>query len=95
MQELLGEHFDRSHELVVSQQDRLVNMRIDGEVDATVFAKKQTDLRDRMASLKLQLDAVDRSHDETADLVSNVLELSQTLRDQWLFADHPSQRRIL
>ena len=81
--------------LIVSQQDRLVNMRIDGEVDATVFAKKQTDLRDRMASLKLQLDAVDRSHDETADVVSKVFELSQTLRDQWLIADHPSQRRIL
>ena len=81
--------------LVVSQQDRLVNMRIDGEFDATVFAKKQTDLRDRMASLKLQLDAVDRSHDESADLVSKVFELSQTLRDQWLIADHPSKRRIL
>lgn len=81
--------------LIVSQQDRLVNMRIDGEVDATVFAKKQTDLRDRMASLKLQLDAVDRSHDETADVVSKVFELSQTLRDQWLIADHPSKRRIL
>ena len=40
------------------------------------------ELRDRLASIKLQLDAVDRSHDETAELASKVFELSQTLRQK-------------
>jgi len=46
-------------------------------------------LRDRLAAMKLKLDAVDRSHDETAELAARVFELSQTLRQQWLTADNP------
>jgi hypothetical protein len=49
----------------------------------------------RLASIKLQLDAVDRSHDETAELAARVFELSQTLRQQWLTADYPEKRRLL
>ena len=59
------------------------------------FARKHTELRDRLASIKLQLDAVDRSHDETAELAAKVFELSQTLRNQWLTADYPEKRRLL
>ena len=53
------------------------------------------ELRDRLASIKLQLDAVDRSHDEMADLAVKAFELSQTLRTQWLTADYAAKRRIL
>ena len=44
-----------------------------------MFARKQTDPRDRVANLKLQLDVIDRSHDEMSDLPVKVFELSQTL----------------
>ena len=52
-------------------------------------------MRDRLASIKLQLDVLDRSHDETAELAAKVFELSQTLRQQWLTADYAAKRRIL
>ena len=51
--------------------------------------------RDRLASIKLQLDAVDRSHDEMAELAVKAFELSQTLGPQWLTADYAAKRRIL
>lgn len=89
------EELQRQVTMVLNQQDRVVNLRIDGELEADVFAKKQTELRDRLASLKLQLDAIDRSNDEMADLVSKVFELSQTLREKWLTADYHCKRRIL
>lgn len=80
---------------VLGQQDRLVNLRLYEEIDADTFAKKQTELRDRESALKLNMDALDRSHHEIADLAVKAFELSQTLRDQWLTADHASKRRIL
>ena len=73
----------------------LVDLRVDGEIDAETFARKQVELRDRLAALKLQMDAEDRSNDEMADLVSKVFELSQTLREKWLTADYHCKRRIL
>ncbi len=85
----------RQETLLVQQQDRLLNMRLSEDIDQDTFAKKHTELRDRLASIKLQLDAVDRSHDETAELVTRVFELSQTLRQQWLTADYAAKRRLL
>ena len=52
-------------------------------------------MRDRLSSIKLQLDVLDRSHDETADLAARVFELSQTLKQQWLTADYAAKRRLL
>ena len=86
---------NRQLTLTVSQQNRLVDMRISQEIDADLFAAKQTDLRDRIAGLKLQLDVVDRSHDEMCDLAVKVFELSQSLRQKWLTADYATKRRIL
>lgn len=85
----------RQETLLVQQQDRLLNMRLAEDIDQETFAKKHTELRDRLASIKLQLDAVDRSHDETAELAAKVFELSQTLKQQWFTADYPEKRRIL
>jgi site-specific DNA recombinase len=56
------------------------------------FAHKHTELRDRQASIKLQLDPVDRSHDETTELAARVFELLQTKRQQWLT---PEKRHLL
>ena len=89
------EELTRQETLIIQQQDRLLNMRLAEDIDQEVFAKKHTELRDRLASIKLQLDVVDRSHDETAELAAKVFELSQTLRDQWLTADYAAKRRIL
>ena len=85
----------RQESLIVAQQDRLLNLRIDDQIDQDTFAAKQTQLRDRLAKIKLQLDVLDRSHDETAELATRVFELSQTLRQQWLTADYAGKHRIL
>ena len=73
----------------------MLNLRIDDQIDEEALGRKQTDLRDRAASIKLQLDVVDRSHDETAESALNVFELFQALRDQWLTANFAAKRRTL
>ena len=95
--ESLSQHTElqRQETLLVQQQDRLLNLRISDDVDQETFARKHTELRDRLASIKLQLDALDRGHDETAELAAKVFELSQTLRQQWLTADYAAKRRLL
>ena len=85
----------RQSSLLVEQQDRLLNLRLAEEVDQDTFARKHTELRERLASIKLQLDVADRSHDETADLASKAFELSQTLQDKWVGADYATKRRLL
>ena len=85
----------RQETLIIQQQDRLLNMRLADDIDQEVFARKHTEMRDRLASIKLQLDVLDRSHDETAELAAKVFELSQTLRNQWLTADYAAKRRLL
>jgi hypothetical protein len=85
----------RQESLLVAQQDKLLDLRLRDEIDEQVYATKQTQLRDRLASIKLQRDALDRSHDEVADLASRVFELSQTLTQKWLNADVFEKRRIL
>lgn len=65
------EELQRQVTMTFGQQERVVNLRMDGEIDAETFAKKQLELRDRLATLKLQMDALDRSNDEMGDLVSS------------------------
>ena len=84
----------RQESLMVGQQDRLLNLRLSDDIDQETFARKHTEFRDRLASIKLQLDVLDRSHDETAELAVKVFELSQTLTQQWLTADYATKRRI-
>ena len=56
-------------------QDRLLNLRIEDSIDQETFARKHTEMRDRLATIKLQLDVLDRSHDETAEFAAKVFEL--------------------
>jgi hypothetical protein len=65
------------------------------ELDQDLFTRKHQQIRDRMASTKLQLDVLDRSKDETAELAVKVFELSQTLKEKWLTADYDTKRRLL
>ena len=80
---------------LAEQQDRLLNLRLLEEIDATTFAAKRTEMRDREAELKLQVEITDRSHHEMTDLASRVFELSQSLTDKWLIAEYAEKRRIL
>jgi len=85
----------RQSTLLADQQDRLLNLRIDSQIDDDTFAAKNTELRDRHASIVLQLEALNRSRDENAELASRVFELSQTLTDKWLTAEYEEKRQIL
>lgn len=85
----------RQESLLIAQQDRLLNLRLGDQIDEATFARKQTELRDRLASIKLQMEVLDRSHDETAEIAVKAFELSQTLREKWLTADYATKRRIL
>ncbi|HEY2759600.1 MAG TPA: recombinase zinc beta ribbon domain-containing protein, partial [Pirellulales bacterium] len=86
---------ERQVTMTINQQEKLLNLLIDDVVDQEAFARKHTELRDRLADLRLQLEALDRSRDETAEIAVKVFELSQTLRQQWLTADYAAKRRIM
>ncbi len=81
--------------LVIQHHKQLVNMRLNEEIDSDTYAAKSTELRDREASLKLQLDACDLGRHETAEIAVKAFELSQNLRGKWLTADYSVKRRYL
>lgn len=68
------------------QQDRLLNLRLLDELEAATFARKHTELRNRIAALTLQLQSAHRCRDERADMAPRVSELSQSLTERWLAA---------
>jgi len=59
------------------------------------FARKNTDFRDRIAALTLQLEASRRSKDELVEVALKIFELSQSLAERWLIADYSMKRRFL
>lgn len=85
----------RQLSLAKAQRDRLLNLRLLEEIEADTFATKDTELRDRVAQLKLQIEALDRNHDEDADIAIKAFELSQSLMDKWVTSDYTAKRRIL
>lgn len=95
--ESLAQHHEltRQHSMALQQQSRLLDLRLADQIDQQSFAAKQTELRDRVSSLKLQIDSVTRNRDELAELALKVFELSQTLTEKWLTADYSTKRRIL
>ena len=90
-----GEQIQRDLTLLREQQDRLLNLRLLGEIEADTFARKNTELRDRIANLTLQLEATARSRDELADVALKVFELSQALADRWFTAGYAEKRQYL
>ena len=86
---------NRQLTLVVQQQDRLVNLRLLDEIEADTYAAKATELRDRAADLRLQLEAAGREHDEVAEIAVKAFELSQSLTARWFKADCAEKRTIL
>ena len=90
-----AKEIQRQLTIVRDQQDRLLNLRQMDEIDSDAFLEKTTDLRDRVANLTLQLEAADRSRAEQADLAMKVIELSQSLKERWMFADYKAKCRVL
>jgi site-specific DNA recombinase len=78
-----------------NQQDRLVNLYTLGEIDVESYSKKNTEFRDRIAAVTLQMESVDRRRDEQAELAIKVFEHSQTLTEKWVAGDYAAKRRIL
>ena len=78
-----------------AQRDRLLNLRLLEEIEADTFAAKDTELRDRVARIKLQIEALDRNHDEDSEIAIKAFELSQSLMSKWVTADCTAKRRIL
>ncbi|MBX3412571.1 MAG: recombinase family protein [Pirellulales bacterium] len=89
------QELQRQVTLAVNQRSRLVDLRMNDEIDEETFADKRLELADRIADLKLNLDAIDRGQEEMTDLALKVFELSQTLRDKWLTAEPDVRRKIL
>ena len=86
---------NRQLSLVIQHHNQLVNMRLNEEINSDTYAAKSTELRDREAKLKLQLDACDLGRHETAEIAVKAFELSQNLRGQWVTADYSVKRRYL
>ena len=78
-----------------AQQAKLLNLRLLDEIDADSFAAKNTELRDRIATLSTQMDATDRNREEQADLALKSFELSQSLTEKWLTADLAEKRKLV
>ncbi len=80
---------------IEGQRGRLLNLRLNDEIEAATFAAKDTELRDRAAHARLQLEACDRGQTENAEMAIKVFELSQRLEEKWLAADFAAKRQIL
>ena len=80
---------------VEGQRDQLLNLRLLEEIEADTYAAKDMELRDRAATLTLQVEALSRGHDEDGDIAIKAFELSQSLMDKWVTADYAAKRRIL
>jgi site-specific DNA recombinase len=77
------------------QEDRLLNLRLLDEINGDTFARKATELRDRIAEVTLRIEAADRDRGDQAALATRVFELSQALEQKWLTADFSEKRQIL
>ena len=78
-----------------NQQDRLLNLRLLDEINEQTFAAKNTELRDRIAELNLQVQACDHSRSERGEIAEKAFELSQRLQEKWLTADSQAKRQLL
>jgi len=80
---------------VREQEERLLNLRLSEEIDSAKYARKSTELRDRLALLTSQADANDSDQAEYGTLAAKVFELSQSLTQKWLSADVRGRRQLL
>ncbi len=89
------DQFQRELTQLQQQEDRLLNLRLLEEISTDTFAKKSTELRDRIADITLKIEAVSRNRSEQAELAIRTFELSQSLEAKWVSADFGAKRQIL
>ena len=77
------------------QRDRLLELRLAGEIDAEDYARQATKNRDEQARLRVRIEATDRNQEEKTDVAVKTFELTQNLREKWVRADFPVKRRLL
>jgi site-specific DNA recombinase len=80
---------------VRSQKDQLLNLRLNGEIEADTLRTKSLELKERETRIVEQLAACGAEQDEKADSAIKLFELTQALENKWLEADFESKRKIL
>jgi site-specific DNA recombinase len=78
-----------------SRLKALLDLRVDREITAEDYAAKRSELLDRQAGLRVQLEETDRDDAQIADLAVRVIELSQSLENRWKTGDFRAKREIL
>lgn len=86
---------ERQLTVLKSQQDRLLNMRLNDEIDEARFGAKNTELRDRMAAVTQQVGSSASNRQEDGENAIKAFELSQTLTDKWVRSDYLTKRQLL
>ena len=89
------EELRRQHDQVAAKLTTLLELRMDGEIDQAEYAAKRTQLQDRQAGIRVQLETADRDGNEIAELAIQAFELSQSLAERWVKADYKAKRTIL
>ena len=72
-----------------------MNLHLTGGIDEVAFGVKNTELRDRIAALTLQLEASDRQKLEKADFALKVFELAKAFKASGLPPTSPKSERSL
>ena len=85
----------REHAKTKENADRLLDLRLNGEIDEATFSEKHTELRDRLAEIAVQIEAQSRREAERAESAIRLFELSQALCEKWVTADVPEKRELL
>lgn len=77
------------------QRERLLNLRLQDEIDKSTYSAKNTELADRIAQLAFEIEGCTSRRSGMSALAEKVFELSQTLEDKWLVATTAEKRRLL
>lgn len=78
---LKAEEIRRQLSLLRQQQNRPLNLRLLEEIDEKTMAEKATELRDREANFKLQLDACDLGRQDNGEIAVKTFELRPRRRN--------------
>ncbi len=80
---------------VEKDQNRLLNLRLNDEIDADTFKAKDAEFREQRNLLNIRLEGQGRQRSEMGELAVRAFELSQTLKNKWVTADIAEKRMIL
>jgi site-specific DNA recombinase len=86
---------DRERASIESKLKVLLDLRMDGEIQADEYAIKRSELQDRLAGVRVQHESTDRDDAQIVDLAVRVFELSQSLKSRWKNATFLEKREIL